>query len=510
MPAVPVALAEVERRVAETRRRLNRQALIEVLCPGIAVVLCLLAGLVAVAARGSAATFQGFAIGAGLALLATAGAAAWTLRRRFLSLDRAAHVVDRRAGMQERLTTLIWLKRSAHPSPLAPLLIADTFDSAARWSPDAIAPRRFPWVALSMPAVGVIALAATFFLLRHIPPPPSPAQIARLGPGDRPAPLPQMPKKERGLPGSPDTPSRTSGGDLQATINGESPGRTEEGEKEAGRHGTHLPALINGGGWGRTQSGKWQDRRGNGGDGNGGNGTSKQTRPGEERALSAGLQNKIREALGENPVAGAPGAPAAQGQNHAPSRSGHAGSAEPKSQDDGRQQGQSADDLAAKKADGATAPDGESSRLAGAGERQGSQASAPNRGRKRESGKGHEGQPSAQRAGEEGHAGQESSPDTLFAPQGSGSQDAGGTATAQAPKAKSFKLTLSSFLPGSEAGNAPSRNGSDLDGASHRAGAGTAKALNPDQVEDDAMRRADIPPEYEDIVRRLYSSHTGD
>jgi hypothetical protein len=81
----------------------------------------------------------------------------------------------------------------------------------------------------------------------------------------------------------------------------------------------------------------------------------------------------------------------------------------------------------------------------------------------------------------------------------------------RAPTGGTFKLTLGSFLaaaPGSS-----DKKGKKGDRDSERVGGGGARdavaeppALHPNQTADDAMRRADVPPEYEDIVRRIYSA----
>ena len=68
---------------------------------------------------------------------------------------------------------------------------------------------------------------------------------------------------------------------------------------------------------------------------------------------------------------------------------------------------------------------------------------------------------------------------------------------------KRFRLAITSFLhPVPQQAERPSR-------ASGRAGAtassGSGVALNERQVADDAVRKAEIPPEYEDLVRRVYS-----
>jgi hypothetical protein len=72
---------------------------------------------------------------------------------------------------------------------------------------------------------------------------------------------------------------------------------------------------------------------------------------------------------------------------------------------------------------------------------------------------------------------------------------------------KTFKLTITSFLRAMEQkGNQPRPSGKKS-GASGSAGAGSATqvALSERQLNDDALRKAEIPPEYEDIVRRVYS-----
>lgn len=73
--------------------------------------------------------------------------------------------------------------------------------------------------------------------------------------------------------------------------------------------------------------------------------------------------------------------------------------------------------------------------------------------------------------------------------------------------AKTFKLTITSFLHAMEQkGNQPHQLGKKAS-AGGSAGGGTAAqlALNERQLNDDALRKAEIPPEYEDIVRRVYS-----
>jgi hypothetical protein len=74
--------------------------------------------------------------------------------------------------------------------------------------------------------------------------------------------------------------------------------------------------------------------------------------------------------------------------------------------------------------------------------------------------------------------------------------------------ATTFKLTITSFLHAVEEQSKPQRQAGKR-GGSLGATADTTEAvpaLNEQQLRDDALRKAEIPPEYEDIVRRVYSS----
>jgi hypothetical protein len=72
---------------------------------------------------------------------------------------------------------------------------------------------------------------------------------------------------------------------------------------------------------------------------------------------------------------------------------------------------------------------------------------------------------------------------------------------------KTFKLTITSFLHAMEQkGNQPRQPGKKTgSGGAASTGSATKVALNERQLNDDALRKAEIPPEYEDIVRRVYS-----
>ena len=72
---------------------------------------------------------------------------------------------------------------------------------------------------------------------------------------------------------------------------------------------------------------------------------------------------------------------------------------------------------------------------------------------------------------------------------------------------KTFKITLTSFLQGMPVKPAPQPQAprGRVSDEGFAAGARTATALSEQQARDDLLRKADIPPEFEDIVRRVFS-----
>jgi hypothetical protein len=96
-------------------------------------------------------------------------------------------------------------------------------------------------------------------------------------------------------------------------------------------------------------------------------------------------------------------------------------------------------------------------------------------------------------------AGAGSSPESLLAARGS-------LPPAGAPRA--FKLTLTSFLQAAEQRDPPSLPTERRDMAGSTRGAGgehAAVPLNETQLANDPIRKAAIPGEYEDLIRRVYS-----
>jgi hypothetical protein len=81
------------------------------------------------------------------------------------------------------------------------------------------------------------------------------------------------------------------------------------------------------------------------------------------------------------------------------------------------------------------------------------------------------------------------------------------SAVGGASTTKTFKLTITSFLRAMEQkGNPPRPSGKRTGtGGSASPASATQVAVSERQLNDDALRKAEIPPEYEDIVRRVYS-----
>ena len=85
--------------------------------------------------------------------------------------------------------------------------------------------------------------------------------------------------------------------------------------------------------------------------------------------------------------------------------------------------------------------------------------------------------------------------------------DQGTAATATSGTTKTFKLTITSFLHAVEQKtNQPNPKAHRISTAGAASERSTAPAtLNEQQLNDDALRKAEVPAEYEEIVRRVYS-----
>lgn len=535
MPAVPAALAEIEDRLEEIRYRLNRRTLLSVLSPVVATFLILAALVTWSAARGTAESFTLalWAGGAVCALVLVRGI--FALVNRWLSVADAARLADERAGMRERLSTVHWLARSGQQLPLAPVVIADALEQRPRWQASAIIPRRFPWE-LGLPLGGLLALAAAVFLDDPIlpsleelmkrqpspehqmemavpipPPPPTPAALGQ--PGTTGEPLLEVAGEgggdggalglEAGEAGERATSSAALTAQVRDAIRKalqrfEQTERPRDLARAQRGDGSELPeadlppkpGLLDVAASKQAGATRGDDAKRAGAQGE---------QPGEESARAAETQKRGRDAT--ESMEAEKGLP--RGRNDLPRDDTRAVAADaykprqedadvasmpgtgevPETQDGtgsgGREHDRPADEARMKgDADPRAKPRPGDGAVAGNQSGEGSQKGG------------------AKAAGSSGTGGGEG----LFGKAG----DAGSKPLPGAPKG-TFKLTLGSFLTAGPGAKETSRR-RDPVAANPRAVVAEPPALNPDQTADDALRRADIPPEYEEIVRRIYSS----
>lgn len=535
MPVVPQALAEIEGRLEEIRHRLNRRTLFAALCPLAAALLVLASLLVWSALRANPESFT-------MAVYATAGAAAllviWAALRvagGWLSLAAAAQVADERGGMQERLSTVLWLARSGAPAPpLAPVLVADTLARRDAWKLATIAPRRVPFEVAYPIAALALLLGVALFAQRV--PPPLEEQLAAMPPAERqmemavPLPPPPPPRRdEHGEPLLEPHPMFAEGGSESVGALGESGDRAEITQQLRSAIRRALARY--------EQSGATSELAG-GADGAGGR------KPGEDGEQAEGGQEALR--LGARDLAGAAGRPQSRGEDGEQTGDAAGGEeldaahesrraaleAEENAGDVPMPQGRNdrprdprraveADDYRPEAGDeraasmpGQDEPPGS---LEGRGTRGGRETEDPSSPEPRPQPDVREakGDPNAaasageagvaggdRRGGASAAAGASGDPQGLFAAPGSAAAGAGGAR----PPAGTFKLTLGSFLAASGGGTEKPRAGERIAVAGARSAVAEPPALHPDQSADDVLRRADVPPEYEEIVRRIFSS----
>jgi len=145
MSGVMLGLAEVETQLRSLRRRLNLYRLQGVLYPVAALMALVASVLISLALRSTPSLF-GYTLWACLALVIIgAGAGVARLRRHWLSLEQAARIADRRARLEDRLSTLLAHRPAAGVSSrMTGMLLSQVADLRARWEPQAVAPVRVP------------------------------------------------------------------------------------------------------------------------------------------------------------------------------------------------------------------------------------------------------------------------------------------------------------------------------------------------------------------------------
>ncbi len=191
MPAITVGFPEFEARLGAIRRRLNLISLQDSLCLGGAALILAISALFAASVIGDPGLASGTRLAASAIAIAAVATAAWQLRKRWLSLEDAAILVDRVGGLDARVSTML-----AHPpregsSELRSMLLMQVFELGSHWEVDRIAPLRLQRSAWAL-AAALAVLIATLLVLPDAPrqPPPEVASAAGAQ-GTTSAPAPQ-------------------------------------------------------------------------------------------------------------------------------------------------------------------------------------------------------------------------------------------------------------------------------------------------------------------------------
>lgn len=176
MPAITVGFEEFETRLDRVRKRLHLLAITDAVC--ISASAALLAGSVIIVAAFASGP-EAFAWIARLAAVAALGAfatAAWRLWNRWPTLYETALYVDRTAGLDARVATMLAHPTAQARSPLRSLLLWEVFDLGPRWDVDRIAPLR-----ISRPAIALATALAIFLAAALLAPDPEPEPPPEMG-----------------------------------------------------------------------------------------------------------------------------------------------------------------------------------------------------------------------------------------------------------------------------------------------------------------------------------------
>jgi hypothetical protein len=484
MPAITLGLAEVEERLRALRRRLNALTAQHSVYVSVSAIIVVITALILVGLRGSAVAFRAATWCGAVVCLAAGVWAAGAARRRWLDVTATAHLADRRGALSDRLVTLIDLRSRPRTSRLAPVLVAQLLGLSKQWQPHLIAPRRVPRSVYALVAA-LLALGSTAFIERRPPAPPEVQTSSATAGALTDAGSPQAPF----MAGS--TGKHAADG---PSVPGIPPaGELPQGQAFDGREASSVPPN------GDSQQGASSTAAGLPGKGapqpdgppraNRGQGDHKGLEQPDNAlaALPDRLQDAIRRAFHAQPMERPQqlaaradptnGPPGARGDdqegNQDRQRHDASDTEKPGSKPQAPQKGA---DAGAQKGPGKSKP--------------GEQVA------QRDDGKS----PSQNFEGSSPAAGQGSSPGGLM--DGKAQNVAAGEGAT-----KTFKLTITSFLRAMEQKGSQPRPPSKKGGTASAPASGstTQVALNERQLNDDALRKAEIPPEYEDIVRRVYS-----
>jgi len=460
MPATELGLADVGERLRFLCRRINTVTILH----GGAVLLSVVAVTTALRLGLGPVRFSGTPLW--LALAACGATLIWAVvyvQRNWVDAARAARMADRQGELRERITTLLELGPHASRNWLLPLLLTQTFDLAESWRPERLVPRSYPR-SVYLAALAVLSMMASPLLEQTLPP----------------------------LAVPPD--STTPQGQEASAA---------DADPKPGEPSSMQLAAIDPDGAAPNQEGA-QDKAGEG------------RQPASKPSTSQGAAKPIQGKLtGKPPPAGGKASamlqslPDSQRRNQ-PGTEGDASEGEGRAPNPGPQgDGERDDRKGTGKIDAPNPGLGPQALPKGKQEQQaerkpGSELPAVDAAMVPASA-----QSLKKDSSEENESKQEgSSPGA-----GSGSDAAtmltvhGGEADANAPAAGTFKLTLSSFLNAIE-DKSPRQDRDSKRPSSASGGEGdAARPIHEQQIDDDALRKASIPAEYEEIVKRIYSRH---
>jgi hypothetical protein len=223
MPPFSVGFAQVEHRLGTVRRRLNLVTLQDAAYLAGTLVALAAALVISVAVRGQATLFAVAVWAAAAAVTTALVGATLRVRRRWLSVEQAVRFADRRAALDDRLATLLLDPARARDSRLRDILLAQILAATPRWDVETLAPRRVPRSLYALLAA-LAALVATSFLVRPPATPQSASTAMRPRPADE--------RSGAGMPRLP--PAGSPAGDSAELL---SPGRLEHGGEGAERLG---------------------------------------------------------------------------------------------------------------------------------------------------------------------------------------------------------------------------------------------------------------------------------
>jgi hypothetical protein len=153
--------------LARLRSRVNRQLVEEIVLAALALIIGVGALGVLAALWLSSGAFAAFclllmvSLVCGLAYAAVHGVRSW------MTLTGAAARADQRAGLKDRLTTLLTAEPAAHDSPLWLFLVEDSLGLRDRFLPAQMVPWRVPRMLFALLLACLLAALAAFGVKRE-------------------------------------------------------------------------------------------------------------------------------------------------------------------------------------------------------------------------------------------------------------------------------------------------------------------------------------------------------